>query len=395
VIKAGLAALVLVTVGGPLEQRSQALECPSCVTQSNSSPFRGGPFVPLNGEINGGHTLSPAICGTPNNGFIIISANNKGQYINFEFNASFRGQQWDTWDSGVTFKSKPTCAVVDQANNSNFTQPNFVVVGLGNDGHLHSAGGEYSPVGYPQGNGVPISKIDTRLPVDEVVDAKTTYTAGPGLASVLFTSTSGIALTIAVDSNNVIWAYSKAAPYFYSKWSAPQKVGIVPQGWTPYGAPALANEAPNFNTSWVIAMNLQNTSTKQNSMWLDTFATDVNGKVTQTGNLIQMTGSLSGITINDAPALDWDPQLGVATVFFRSGNQMVQTSGIPLFNFGGYPVEPAQPPAPDWPSSFSPVPSSPGAAYGHYDQGFHVVVARGSDGHIYEAESTFEYNLTP
>jgi hypothetical protein len=390
-IKAGLAVLALAMVGGPLEQRSQALECPTC----QNGPFSrgGGPFTPVAGDVSGGHTLSPGICGNTSNGFILLSVNNQGKYIDFQFNANTKGPKWDLWDSGVTFKSKPSCALVDQAGNSKFTQPNFVAVGLGTDGHLHSAGGEYAVNGYPQANPSPINKIDTTRPVDEVIDASTTYPAGPGIASVLFTATSGITLVVAVDSNNVVWAYTKIAPFFYSKWSAPQRCGVLPTGWTAYGAPSLDNRAPNFGTNFDIVFHLQNTSTHQDALWAGSILTTVNGQV-DSFQLAQVKGTLTGVTVNDAPALVWDPDINVETVFFRSGNQMLQTSGNPI-DLGDYPVVSAEPPAPNWPTSFNPTPNSPAVAWGSYDIGYYVIIARGSDGHLYEAESDREANLTP
>jgi hypothetical protein len=375
-----LVPLMLGMLCGPLERLSLGLECNSSCPAGVID--RGAQLVPASGtDLPGGHTMSPGICGTPANGFVAVSVDTSNQYRVLQFNGAGigRGPTWDVWDSGYTWKSKPTCAQTDQSIANG--QPGFVVIGLGSDNTLHAAAGAMAPFDpYVQQN-------PSQIMVDEQIDTRT-YLAGPGAASVLFPAPDGLIMVVVMDSHQTMYAYSKQFPYLWDAWSAPQQLATLPYGWIPVGPPAIDNGTGGNGLNWGVAVHARNVASRQERMFWTWFSTNSYGMVTFAARWTQLGGTISG-TISDAPSLTWDNQLSAETLFYRSGSQIVQTSSTSASPFGTLPLLSGA--SPVWPG----IASAPAAARGAYDEGEYVVLARGTDNRIYVGEAAPEAQLMP
>jgi hypothetical protein len=351
---------------------AQGLEC---VSNCQGGVFyRGGQLLPFNNiDLDGGHTMAPAICATPSNGFVAVSVDTSHQYRVLQFNANTRGPSWDVYDSGYTWNSKPSCAQIESTTFNG--QPGFIVVGKGSDNTLHNADGQMAPGAYPQAN-------PEQIEIDEQIST-TTYSAGsPGVASSQDSSGNGLVVVAIVDDRQTLYAYTKPFPVLWEYWSSAIKGPKLPLGWSAIGAPAIASEP---NNKWAIVVHARNGSSVD-AIFRTVLTAPYSGTPSFSLSWTRLGGTITG-EMDDDPALTWDSTLATETLFIRQGNATIyQSSGNPP---GAHPLDPISLSTWDW------IASGPAAAADPFDMGNYAVLARGFDGHIYDAEAIQEPNLKP
>jgi hypothetical protein len=353
----------------------QGLECVSNCDEGVF--FRGGLFPVNFVDLPGGHMMAPALCSSPSNGFVAISVDEYNEYRVLEFNGDANYSNWDIYDTDAnnnayTWNSKPACALTD--SNTFNGEPGFMVVGKGSDNTLHNADGQMAPSGNPQ------STNAEQIEVDEQISS-TTYSAGsPGVASSQDSSGNGLVVVAIIDDQRTLNIYTKPFPVLWTYWSSVFKGPKLPAGWTAIGAPAIASEP---NNKWAVVVHARNGST--DAIFRTIVTAPYNKNPTFSLLWTRLGGSLN-VEIDDDPALTWDSTLSTETLFIRSGNATIyQTSG-PL---GTHPLDPIALESWDW------IQSGPAAAVGGFDQGDYVVLARGWDNNLYNAESINEGDLQP
>ncbi len=380
--------LALAILCGPLERPSQALECPGGCPEGIFD--RGTQLLPPNGQdVPGGHTNTPGLCGTPSNGFVAVSTAYSNNFVVLQFNADTTGPEWDIWDPGHSWNSKPSCATTDPLPSSSSDQGGFVVVGAGSDYKLHAAAGKMAPiVPYPNVQQNPTEPANN----DELIDSGNTYVNGVA-ASVLYTATTGVVVAIGLDSSNVLWSYAKKFPYLSNVWSTRHQIGALPANTTTYADLDINNGFNNNTARWDIFAHTYNNVTHQYAMYSKWIMTNTSGGITSTQNgWTQLTGTVAANPVdgNTSVAVTWDRTLGAETMFYVNGTQLVQTSSTTTKALGQLPLSSATPP--NW---SAPIWSGPAAACDPYDVGMYAVIARGSDGHIWVGEAMPETDLAP
>lgn len=379
-VAAGLATVFLFagcgvvgsTDSDTVSSAAQALECKG--TCSGGVFNRGGQLLPLGGvDLDGGHTLAPAICSTPSHGFVAVSVDTSNQYRVLQFNGSTIGPSWDVFDSGYTWNSKPACAQIESATFNG--QPGFMIVGKGSDNTLHNACGQMAPTGSPQGN-------PEQIEIDQQISTTPYPVGSPGVASQQDSSGNGVVVVAIVDGLQTIYAYTRTLPALWTSWSSAIKGPKLPRGWSVIGAPAVASEPSN---KWGIVVHARNGSSVD-AIFRTTLTADYSGGASFALAWSQLTGTITG-EMDDDPALTFDSTLSTETLYIRQrGGWIFQSSGSPP---GAHPLDPIFLLSWDW------IGSAPAAASAPYDMGNHVVLARGFDNHIYVAEAIPEGDIKP
>jgi hypothetical protein len=363
---------------------SQALQC---VGDENNGdcPWRyWSPLCPQNDCSNDIiHTAAPALCYTPA-GYLVVSVDTNAQYRVLQFTFSLMGPAWDVFDDTSAWLSKPACALREDDAPG---QPGFLVAGKYLDNYIYVEPGTMAPFAYPQQNPVWDGWYDL---------VSGPYSTGgiPAMASQMDDSGNGATVVVYMgDDGRTIYGNAHVLPYTQNGWQSNVTGPVLPYRWAAVGAPAIASMGGGV---FQIVVHAHNRRLSQDALFQTYFFADDNQNTffsNQSGSpaisWTQLKESLAAgtFTIDDDPALTLST-LG-PTVYFRSGQQIYQTTGYPL---GSNPVLALSTSM----MGDNVVASAPAATGGHtLDQGTNVFIARTVFDQIYYAESFSDGLLEP
>jgi len=241
--------------------------------------------------------------------------------------------------SSVKFSSKPNCALIDNVKGPH----QFLVAGVGVNSELYV--GTFVQEGNP---GMPINPHQN---TNFAAIGSYTYPVGPELASATSGSKGAVVVTLvtaAVNGSQQIHAYVASLPYT-NTWSSRIDGPVLPQGYSVVGGPAMVSYPFAPGLFGIVV----HTTNGGDEIFHTYFHSGFNGGSTgfssATGVLqnswTQITGLLEGLSISGAPSLTYDSAVGVETLYFRDGYDIMETSGAPpgisssVNPLGDYPVD--------------------------------------------------------
>ncbi len=318
--------------------------------------------------------FAPALCGSEH-GFLAVTADTGGHYHILQFDAPGVAPSWASYGNRQ-FVAKPSCGQrEDVVNSSGQTVGAFVIAGKSTDNKIYTSAGVMGAPG-PGNQGAPSEPF--------AAISSDTYSGGgnPTLAGSTHDRTVSAMALVVVDSNQVIWGYSRQLPYLSHSWSARVQGPKLPTGWAAVGAPAMVQLGLNYG----IVVHAHNAGSHRDAFfytyffavqWPPAFSAAIpgSGPATWTQWAIPLQ---AGQTISDDPALTADSTNGL-TLWWRSNSQILETAAPNLQPPGSTPpILPAIAVKPGNTISFG---SAPAALAGYtFDEGMYVVVARDSTG---------------
>jgi hypothetical protein len=376
VVRTGLVALVLLgACGGEVDEDLEAVESRRNAIQ-NWSAGQGFEFVrstivaPTDGPAIT-PTLEPTICTNRTGMFLVATRDDQSRYQTL-YGFGPLGHYHTDWtvhsgnpSSPRLFNTRPASAMREDDVYGN---PRFVLVGKSTDNRLYASTGTLPP---------PHVSLPTPTVTSDWTALNTrTYGNGqqsPGPASPVLASSPNVnaGMVLAFISGSTVWAHYHALPYAGNSWQARVAAPALPTGATPVGTPAIT-----FLDGWaqVFHVVVRAQVGSQYKLYETYFGYTTTGykfcgimcgSMAPTWVELPITGA-----IDSSPALEYSPQLGAETLYFRSGSDYKQTSGYATAQqLGTLPVLNMYPPA----TSFTGAPSAV-AGY-QLEMGTHLMVS--------------------
>jgi hypothetical protein len=340
-------------------------------------------------------TLEPTICTNFQGGWVVASRDDKQRYRTL-YGFGPIAQYMTNWaihsantQSPRLFSTRPACAMRENDSNG---RPRFVLAGKSTDNKLYVSTGTL-----PQAS----ENLDPAfVSADWGAVSSRTYGSGqqdPGPASPVLAShpSSNGGMLLAFISGSTVYAHHHALPYAGSSWRARVAAPPLPNNAIPVGTPAVT-----FVEGWaqlfhVVVRAQVGSQFKLYETYFGRTANGPNFCGILCGSMAPSWTELpiSG-TISSSPALEYSPQLGAETIYFRRNDDMVQTSGFATAQqLGTLPLVDVYPTA----IKFT---GAPAAIAGfQFEMGSHLVVSTFSDGnnktHIALLESQLDDRLVP
>ena len=318
------------------------------------------------------HSLDPAVCSVEDLSIALVSRDaDTLRYRVFGMNRQTLAPSWTQYGNR-TFGTRPACVSYDWF----LPTPTFVIAGRG----LSSNGASDRRVftSLARWNVQPFSGPEPAT-VWTAVSADTYQTNGsPGLA---FDGWKMVIALLGDDSR--LYAHQQWAPYEGNDFSPRIQGPALPTGWTAQGTPAISalfHGPAAFFQIIVRARNMNNVNRLYTTYFSVDRFTNWAGATPATWTQV----STGGYTVSSDPAFAWDWSIQNATLYFRSGSDIIQTSGVGP-QLGTLPISPIV----EFQGNGLTLVGSPGAQGGSgVDHGRNLVVARSStDNQLYACES--------
>ncbi len=249
------------------------------------------------------------------------------------------------------FASAPTCTMQQPYPGSG---NKFLLAGKGTDNRVYVVEG-LLPAAAP---GAPPPNPDWTGSWTEV--SSTQYSGNNGRPAL---GSNGSRVVLAFLNGSRVNARNQTLPYSASSWSSPPAQSpVFPSGVTVSGIPAITYISGSTNKFVVMVRGL--TSGGAGLFWIYFNGTSFDGDWTQ---------AFIPSAVDSDPAMDWDTTYNALTVYFRSGNEIIQTSVTLPGGLGVWPFYPI--PA----SSSTVILGAPRAVFGGGIEGIRSAVVRGYD----------------
>lgn len=253
-----------------------------------------------------------ALCNVRNNlAYFLVAQTTASQYQIRSF-GRIANPVWAT-ASTRTFNSAPTCT---PERFPGTTDGRFLIAGRASlDGRIYVAQGLQGP--NPAGSGTPPNPTFT-IPFTQINATAFTGTNGhPALA----TSNSRVALVF--KNGNRVTAHRQTLPYSATNWGGAINSPLLPAGVTAAGVPAIVFASGALN-KFVVTIRGTNAGV-DGLYWIFFNGNTFEGTWTQ---------AFTPVTVSSDPALEYDRDFSALTLYFRSGNNVLQTSVTQPGEFG-------------------------------------------------------------
>lgn len=287
----------------------------------------------------------PAICNPGNIAWFIATQNTDSRYY-LKSAALSLNPAWKQFGSRQ-FNSAPTCA------SQKTTDFKFVLAGRSTDGRIYAIEGVQPPLTSPMP-----SNPNWTGPWAQV--SGTTYSGSNGSPAL---GSNGSRVILAFKNGSRVSVHQQLLPYSSSGWNTtPINSPNFPAGVSVSGIPAVTYISGPTNR--FVVMVRGTTSSGAGLYWIYFTGTAFQGSWAQ---------AFIPSTVSSDPALEYDPDYGAMTLYFRSGDEVIQTS--------------VQVPAQLGINSFDPIPNyvnadlrgAPRAATPAGIEGTHTVIIRGHE----------------
>jgi hypothetical protein len=280
-----------------------------------SQDLREGAWKPWFTGLFGSTDLNSdvALCNVRNNlAYFLVAQTTSSQYQIRSF-GRIANPSWAAAGSRA-FNSAPTCT---PERFPGTTDGRFLIAGRGAlDGRIYVAQGLQ---GATPSTGVPPNPTFT-VPNTQINATSFTGTNGhPALA------TNNSRVVLAFKNGSRVSAHQQLLPYSASNWGAAINSPFFPAGVTVTGVPAITFISGSTNK--FIVMVRGTSSGVAGLYWILFTGTAFEG----TSWNQAFTG---GVTVSSDPALEYDRDFGALTLYFRSGNDVLQTSVSQPGEFG-------------------------------------------------------------
>ena len=247
-----------------------------------------------------------ALCNVRDNlAYFLVAQTTTSQYQIRSFGRS-ANPSWAAAGSRA-FNSAPTCT---PERFPGTTDGRFLIAGRGSlDGKIYVAQGLQGAT--TAGSGVPPNPTFT-IPNTQINGTAFTGTNGhPALA----TNNSRVVLTFKNGSR--VTAHQQSLPYSATNWGAAINSPLFPAGVTVSGVPAITFISGSTNKFIVMVRGVS--SGVAGLYWILFTGTAFEGSAWN-------QAFTAGVTVSSDPALEYDRQFDALTLYFRSGNDVLQTS---------------------------------------------------------------------
>lgn len=285
----------------------------------------------------------PAICNPGNIAWFIATQNTDSRYY-LKSAALSLNPSWKQFGSRQ-FNSAPTCA------SQKTTDFKFVLAGRSTDGRMYAIEGVQPPLT----SGTP-SNPNWTGPWAEV--SGTTYSGSNGRPAL---GSNGSRVILAFKNGSRISVHQQALPYSSTGWNTTAiNSPNFPSGVSVSGIPAVTYISGSTNR--FVVMVRGTTSSGAGLYWIYFTGTAFQGSWTQ---------AFIPYTVSSDPALEYASDYGAMTLYFRSGDEVIQTSAENPGGLGIYPFYPI----PDYVNAD--LRGAPRAATPAGIEGTHTVIIRG------------------
>jgi hypothetical protein len=323
------------------------------------------------------HSLDPAACGVENLGIALVSRDAATQrYLVYGLNRQTKPNSWGSYGTR-TFGTRPACVRFREdpdGGAGGYPYAEFVIAGrgAGNDRRLFTSLARWTLT--PSSNPEPATPNTVWTPVG-------TQTYQNNGSPALATNGFDIVLVFLGDDSR-LYLHKKDNPYDANNWAPRIQGPALPSGWTAQGTPAVAFTHGTTGKYQIIVRARNSFGTNrlyQVYFYIDRF-TDWAGNPNPTFSQVNVGSN----AIDSDPAFAWDWSVPTATLYFRSGGNIIQTSGLGS-ELGTLPKSPIA----EFNGNGLMLTGSPGAQGGSgLDHGRNLVVARSStDNQLYACES--------
>jgi hypothetical protein len=359
--------------GADAASRADALR----IKAPNLQDWRGGERPVVTGFTP---THDPAACSGQDSSIAVFMRDSNGRYRASHIMRPEATATWHTWGANIgatkTFTTRPACVMRETSGSGG---QGVVLVGKAADNQLYSATGRVpGPI-----NGVAQAPLaETQW---EAIGNTTNVLGGAALAS----SNTRIALAFNT-SDNKLHVRTRSLPYSANVWQQKITAPALPAGATLEGAPAITYLYSGLNRFQIVARMMVGSVYKLYTIYFSgtSFVSATGGSPSWT--LVELNSTTS---VDSDPSLEYTTQLGAATLYFRSSNRLMQTSGlgntIPLGSIEELAIDNAGSPS----FSYGSGPAAVGQS--RLEFGRHNVLARTSDGKIWAFESGQDMDLIP
>jgi hypothetical protein len=323
---------------------------------------------PTNGSPALTPTLEPTICTNRIGSWVVASRDNQNRYRTI-YGFGPIGQYMTPWSihsgnpsSPRLFNSRPACAMREDDATG---KARFVLVGKSNDDKLYASTGTLP---------TPSESLPTpTVSSDWAAVSNTVYSGSAGPASPTLASHPGGdgGMVMVFISGSTVYAHHHALPYSGSSWLGRVAAPALPGGAIPIGTPAVA-----FVEGWAQLFHVvvRAQVAGQNRLYETYYGRTATGpkfcgilcgSMAPTWTQLPITRA-----IDSSPALEYSPRLGAETLYFRRGNDYVQTSGfVTSQQLGTLPIVNVYPN----PLTFTGAPSA--VAGFQFEMGSHLLVS--------------------
>jgi hypothetical protein len=288
--------------------------CPFATDWVEYSPSAGGADI--------SHTKDPALCFGPGaQSVLAISADSSMRYRTLTVNGDAFATSWGSYGTKQFF-SRPACAMRESVSG----KPGFVIAGQAIDGQIWASAGHMNN---NLANGTPVNPT-----ADQAFSVVDSSGNNPTIASCISSDQNcgtgeAVAFFFSGDDSTII-ARRRPFPYTTNNWSARINGPALPNGATADG-PAAVVYVPVWTAFHIVVLGSDGLlyETFFSAFSNTFFANPVPG-----WSQLTITGPING-----DPSLSYSAVLGYETLVFRSGNNVMQTSGlVQIVRFGDLPV---------------------------------------------------------
>lgn len=260
-----------------------------------------------------------------------------------------------TWDDvgNRQFLSAPSCTMQEPYPGDD---NKFLLAGKSTDNRIYAVEGVLpNPTG-------PVPPLPTWTGAWAQVSS-TQYSGSSNARPAIGSNGSRVVLTF-VNSNRV-YAHYRTLPYSSSSWSSRVSAPVFPQGVTTNGIPAITYMSGSTNKFVVLVRATAGGST--GLYWIYFNGTSFEGNWSQ---------GFVPFAVDSDPAMEWDNIHDALTIYFKSGNEVLQTSisgpgGIGVWPFYSIPQQPG-----------TVILGAPRAVFGGGIEGIRSAVVRGYDSNL-------------
>jgi hypothetical protein len=293
----GAGAVGCSSAEGGEQQEIETLE--QALSESAFKPWFTGLFgsTDLNSDV--------ALCNVRNNlAYFLVAQTTASQYQIRSF-GRIANPSWAAAGTR-TFNSAPTCT---PERFPGTTDPRFLIAGRASlDGKIYVAQGSQ---GSTPSTGVPPNPTFT-VPFTQINGTAFTGTNGhPAMA------TNNSRVVLAFKNGSRVTAHQQSLPYSATNWGGAINSPLFPSGVSVSGVPAITFMSGSTNKFLVMVRGTN--AGVAGLYWIFFTGTAFEGTTWNQA----FTG---GVTVSSDPALEYDRDFGALTLYFRSGNDVLQTS---------------------------------------------------------------------
>lgn len=325
------AIVVLASCGVQVDTETappQALRCIDAYgypTNDPACPFPSfwNEYSPDGGGADISHSKDPALCFGPNApSLLAISVDSSSKYRTLAVNGDEFATSWGSYGN-KQFSSKPSCAIRESV--SGLT--GFVIAGKATDGQIYSSAGHMN--NNDPNDGTPVNPT-----ADQVFTSVDTSGNNPTItsctASDVNCGTPEAVVFFFGSDNRTIIARRHTFPMTSGGWSGRINGPALPSTVTASGPPGVVY-VPD-QTAFHIVVRASNGRLFET--FFSAFSNTFFGNPVPGWAQLTITGTISG-----DPSLSYSTILGYETLVFRSGSNVMQTSGLlQIVRFGDLPV---------------------------------------------------------